>query len=114
MAAQAIDQTLAALTELLRSTPHDLLYFNSLFDPALSIRPALLRRLGRVERRPLVIAPRGEFARGALGFKSLRKRLPSAWVAIHRRSDGPQSALRTPSPRTRRRIHRGRNRFISG
>jgi glycosyltransferase involved in cell wall biosynthesis len=68
-------QTMSALTELLHSTPHDLLYFNSLFDPALSIRPALLRRLGRVERRPLVIAPRGEFARGALGFKSLRKRL---------------------------------------
>ena len=72
---------LAGLRRLLRSTPHDVLYLNSYFSPAFSILPLLLRRFHGVPRRPLVIAPRGEFSPAALGISSPKKR---AWKVVAR------------------------------
>jgi glycosyltransferase involved in cell wall biosynthesis len=63
------------LRRLLRSTPHELLVMNSIFDPALTIPALILRRLGLVPRRPALLAPRGEFSGGALALKSTKKRL---------------------------------------
>ena len=64
----------AALGRLLAATPADLLYLNSFFSPRMSVLPLLLRRLGRIPRWPVVLAPRGEFAPGALALKPMRKR----------------------------------------
>ena len=55
------------------STEYDVLYLNSFFSPHFTIKPLLLRRLGLIPDRPLIIAPRGEFSPGALGLKSLKK-----------------------------------------
>jgi glycosyltransferase involved in cell wall biosynthesis len=71
---------------VLAATPHQVLYLNSLFDPRLTIVPLLLRRLGLVPWRPVVLAPRGELHPGALGTggwnrllpRSLARRLPTA------------------------------------
>ena len=65
---------LFAWARLIRETPHDVLYLNSLFDPVYTLLPLLGRRLAGSERKPVVVAPRGEFSTGALGLKRWKKR----------------------------------------
>lgn len=60
---------------LLHSTQYDILYLNSFFSPHFAIKPLLLRLLRLIPDRPFVIAPRGVFSSGALGLKSLKKRV---------------------------------------
>lgn len=67
-------QGLGDFAELLNSTPHDVLYLNSFFAPAFTLKPLLLRRLGLVPRRPVIIAPRGEFSPMAFALKTFRKK----------------------------------------
>jgi glycosyltransferase involved in cell wall biosynthesis len=68
-------QSLIALARLMRRTEHDVLYVNSFFDSVSTVRPLVARFLGLAPRRPLVIAPRGEFSEGALALKASKKRL---------------------------------------
>lgn len=63
------------LVKAIRSTDHDLIYLNSFFDPLFSTLPALLMKFRLLKRRPIVIAPRGEFSLGALALKSFKKSL---------------------------------------
>lgn len=67
------NRSLSAFERLIRETPHDVLYLNSFFDPAFTLRPMLARRLGRLPDKPVVIAPRGEFSAGALALKRWKK-----------------------------------------
>lgn len=65
----------ARVAATIRDVNPDVVYVNSFFSPRFSIAPLLLRRLGRTDRRiPWIVAPRGEFSRGALAIKSLKKR----------------------------------------
>lgn len=66
--------SLMALRKIIASTPHDILYLNSFFSPVFAARTLLLRRFGLIRRKPLILAPRGEFARGALDIKAYKKR----------------------------------------
>lgn len=51
-----------------------LLYFQGCFDPALTIVPLMLRRLGWLPRSiPVLLAPRGQFSRGARSIKRIKK-----------------------------------------
>ena len=68
-------RSLRDFRKLLCSTEYDILYLNSFFSPHFTIKLLLLRRLRLIPDRPLVIAPRGEFSPGALGLKSLKKRV---------------------------------------
>ena len=68
-------RSLLNLWKLVSETEYDLLYLTSCFSRRFSILPALLWRLGLARHVPLVIAPRGEFSRGALAIKPRRKRL---------------------------------------
>jgi glycosyltransferase involved in cell wall biosynthesis len=61
------------LVRLFSRTPHELLYLNSLFDPAFTLLPLFLRGLGVGPGVPVVLAPRGEFSAGALGLKKTKK-----------------------------------------
>lgn len=63
------------LLKAIRSTNHDLVYLNSFFDPLFSTLPAFLMKVRLLKRRPIVVAPRGEFSSGALALKSLKKSL---------------------------------------
>jgi glycosyltransferase involved in cell wall biosynthesis len=54
-----------------RSAP-DLLYLNSFFSPGFTLQPLLLRQ-ARWRHLPVVLAPRGEFAPGALRLKRYKK-----------------------------------------
>ena len=66
-------QSLAQVARLLRETPHDVLYLNSVFDVRFTLLPLFARRFGQVPRTPIVIAPRGELAPSALALKRCRK-----------------------------------------
>jgi glycosyltransferase involved in cell wall biosynthesis len=69
------------LLSLARS-PYDLLFLNSLFSVPLTTLALVLRRLGLIPRRPVLLAPRGECAPGALALNPRRKRW---FLAIGRR-----------------------------
>ena len=73
-------QTVFGFGAILRETPHDVLYFNSVLDWRFSTQSLLALRLG-LARRPkrIVIGPRGEFSPGALGLR--RKMLKMIYLA---------------------------------
>lgn len=68
------------MIRLLRGTRHDVLYLNSFFDPRFSIIPALAAWLGLLRGAPILVAPRGEFSKGALQIKAARK-TAFVWLA---------------------------------
>ena len=61
------------LSDILRSTPHDILMLTGFFDRAFTIPALTMRRLGLVPRRPTILGPHGEFSAGALALKPMRK-----------------------------------------
>ncbi|WP_369652434.1 glycosyltransferase [Variovorax sp. V213] len=67
-------KTLSGIAKVLKRTPHDLLYINSFFSFQNSMLPVLALRHVRRSSVPVVIAPRGEFSRGALALKAWKKR----------------------------------------
>jgi glycosyltransferase involved in cell wall biosynthesis len=68
-------RTLGYLRQILQDTEYDVLYLNSLFATHFTIKPLMLRRLGLIPDKPVVIAPRGEFSQGAMGLKSRKKHI---------------------------------------
>lgn len=81
------ERSLMAMARLLRTTPHDVLYLNSFFDPQFSILPLTALRTGLAPAKRVVLAPRGEFSPGALALKSFKKRAfmsAARWVGLHR------------------------------
>jgi len=68
-------RSLRGFKKILCSTKCDVIYLNSFFSPHFTIKPLLLRRLRLIPDKPLILALRGEFSPGALGLKSLKKRV---------------------------------------
>lgn len=66
-------RSLSNLCKLIKNTRHDLLYLNSFFFPDYAIKPLILRHLGLLPDRPVILAPRGEFSEGALKLKRIKK-----------------------------------------
>jgi glycosyltransferase involved in cell wall biosynthesis len=66
---------------ILRATPHDLLLMNGFFDREFTIPALIMRRLGRMPRRPAIVSPHGEFSPGALDLKKSKK---SAYITFAR------------------------------
>lgn len=61
------------------------LYLNGYWTHVFSLAPALLRRLGIIRAREVLLAPRGELADGAMAIKSWKKRiLGPAYGAVYR------------------------------
>lgn len=72
------------LRKLLNAVPHELLLLNGFHDREFTIPALMMRRVGLVPRKPVILSPRGEFAAGALSVKPARKRFFSATVrALH-------------------------------
>jgi glycosyltransferase involved in cell wall biosynthesis len=63
------------LVRELRAEPFDLLYLNSLWEPTFTIIPVLAARLGLLQAKNILLAPRGELSPGALTIKARKKRL---------------------------------------
>lgn len=76
------------LRRVVMETSPDLLYFHSFLDPALTIMPLVLRRLGLLPRTiPVLVAPRGEFSPGALSLKRTKKLTylhAAKWLGLYR------------------------------
>jgi glycosyltransferase involved in cell wall biosynthesis len=68
------EQSLTALTRIIRDTAHDMVYLDSVLA-TMSVKYLLLRRLGLVARLPLILAPRGNLGAGAVQLKSVKKRI---------------------------------------
>lgn len=60
---------------IINSVNYEVLYLNSFFDYKFSTIPILLRKINKIQKKALVIAPRGQFSPGALGLKSGKKYL---------------------------------------
>ncbi len=69
--------------KILKETDYDILYLNSFFSYQATVSLLLLRLFGFIEKKAVVIAPRGEFSSGALQIKSFKKKL---YITIARRS----------------------------
>ena len=55
------------------TTPHDVIYLNSFFDPICTLWTLLNIRLGRIPLIPVILASRGELAESALVVKRWKK-----------------------------------------
>lgn len=64
--------TIKDVLSLIVNTPHDVLYLNSFFD-LFTVKALLIRKFTRVKFRPVIVAPRGEFAWGSLRLKYFKK-----------------------------------------
>jgi len=62
-------------TKLINSINYDFLYLNSFFSYSFSIRPILFWKFGLIRKKPVIIAPRGQFSQGSLSLKASKKRL---------------------------------------
>lgn len=76
------------LRRVVMETSPDLLYFHSSLDPALTIMPLVLRRLGLLpQTMPVLVAPRGELSPGALSLKRTKKLAyihAAKWLGLYR------------------------------
>jgi glycosyltransferase involved in cell wall biosynthesis len=63
------------IVRILHSSAADVIYLNSFFSFAFSILPITLNACRRRRALPIIVAPRGELSRGALGLKHGRKAL---------------------------------------
>jgi glycosyltransferase involved in cell wall biosynthesis len=66
--------SLARIRRLIIDVNPSIIYLNSFFHPVFAIRVLFLQRLGLISKVPVVLAPRGELAAGALAIKAGRKR----------------------------------------
>jgi len=65
---------LGGLRRVVRESRSDVVYLNSFFSP-IGAKYLFLRRVGLVQRRPMIVAPEGELAPDALNQKRTKKRL---------------------------------------
>jgi glycosyltransferase involved in cell wall biosynthesis len=63
-----------ALRNQLQRLEYDFIYLNSYLDLQ-TRRILMLRRMGMIPGKPVVLAPRGQFSTGALGLKRLKKQM---------------------------------------
>lgn len=91
---------LKTIARILSEIPHDLLFFNSFFDPKFTTLPFIASRLNFASRKPVLIAPRGEFSPGALQLKAWKKRgfvsmarLTRLYRQVHWLASTPQEAV---------------------
>lgn len=61
------------LRKVLNTTPHELLLLNSFHDPQLVLPTLVMRKLNLISRKPTILSPRGEFAKGAMSIKPRKK-----------------------------------------
>lgn len=72
---------------LLKNERYDAIYLNSFFS-RISMRVLVLRRLGLVPPKPVVLAPRGELSPGAMGIRRRSKRFYIAFASRFGLADG--------------------------
>ncbi|WP_445749702.1 glycosyltransferase [Polaribacter sp.] len=61
------------LNSFIKNTHYDFLYLNSFFDSVFTIKVLLGKKMNLINDNNIVLAPRGEFSKGALGIKRFKK-----------------------------------------
>lgn len=59
--------------KLIKETEYDVVYFNSFFDAIFTFLPLLALNFFVPNKKPIIIAPRGEFSAGAISLKRWKK-----------------------------------------
>jgi glycosyltransferase involved in cell wall biosynthesis len=59
---------------IINNINYDVVYLNSFFSYKFSIVPLLLSKTNQISKKPIIIAPRGQFSKGALGLKNRKKK----------------------------------------
>jgi glycosyltransferase involved in cell wall biosynthesis len=67
--------------QLVSDHNYDLIYLNGFFH-SFTIKTLIIHRLKMIDRRPLLLAPRGEFSPGALGIKRQKKQAYALFVKL--------------------------------
>ena len=57
-------QTLKGFEEILNELEYDIVYLNGFFSPIFTIKPLILRKLGRIKNKKIILTPRGDFTEG--------------------------------------------------
>lgn len=65
-------QNLKGLGEAINSIDYDIMYLNGFFSPIFTIRPLILRRMGKLKKKFVILTPRGDFT-GGCENKKLKK-----------------------------------------
>lgn len=68
-------RSIKGIKKILNETKCDVLYLNSFFNPVFTIIPLLLIFFRVVSVKKFIVAPRGEFSKGALLLKKWKKKL---------------------------------------
>jgi glycosyltransferase involved in cell wall biosynthesis len=79
---EARGRRVLGLEKLLRETRYDVLLLSGFFDREFTIPALVLRKLGRMPVRPVILSPYGEFSAGALALKPARKRAYLAFARV--------------------------------
>ena len=80
------EQNFSSYKSIIHETRFDLVYCQSFFDPLFTIIPLFALALSSKRNIPVLLAPRGEFAKGALAHKAFKKQIYSFLfkaVSIH-------------------------------
>ena len=68
-------RTVETYKKLFMETEFDMVYCHSFFDPRFTIFPLFTLAFSAKKKTPVLLAPRGEFASGALAHKALKKKI---------------------------------------
>lgn len=67
--------SIRTIFRILKDMDYDILYFNSYFHFVYSILPLFIFKIAIRNKKPVILAPRGEFSAGALQLKKIKKRI---------------------------------------
>lgn len=65
----------STITRIIKNTKYDVLYLNSYFSLIFAVLPIMVNKLILRDKKQIVLAPRGEFSRGALNIRGFKKKL---------------------------------------
>ncbi len=65
-------QTIKGFSEIFSNTEFDIMYLNGFFSPIFTIKPLVLRLLGKLKEKKIILTPRGDFT-GGCENKKLKK-----------------------------------------
>ena len=68
-----------SLAKVAKNIEYEHMYINSFFSPHFSLKPLLLRKLGKLKKVPVTLAPRGELLKNTMKLKRYKK-IPYFWM----------------------------------
>lgn len=67
------NQTIIGIKNIINNIEYDAMYLTGYFSPKFTLIPLILRRFKLIENKKIILAPRGDFSKGALENKKNKK-----------------------------------------